>query len=266
MGAVETIRTAVAGALEGLLPLPERSAKPRAVGVTHVVDPGLTRVEAEGLMEIAAPHVDIVRLGWGSALVTGALEAKLAVYREHDVAPMFGGTLTELAWRHGRIGALKDALLRLGIEHVEVSEGTLDVPTADKCRLIAELDQDFTVFVEVGSKDGRLAPSSELWVRQAAEAMEAGAHAIVCEGRVSGDAGLYWPDGSIRDELIAALVGEAGIERLIFEAPRRSQQAWLVRHFGPDVNLGNVLPWDLIAVESLRLGLLSDTLTRFHGA
>ena len=103
------------------------------------------------------------------------------------------------------------------------------------------------MFVEVGSKDGRLAPACELWVRQASEALDAGAHSIVCEGRVSGDAGLYWPDGSIRDELVEALVGAAGLERLIFEAPRRSQQAWLVRHFGPDVGLGNILPHDLIA-------------------
>jgi phosphosulfolactate synthase len=179
---------------------------------------------------------------------------------------MLGGTLTELAWRHNRVDALKETLQGLGIRHVEVSEGTLDLPPGEKRRLVSDLARQFTVFVEVGSKDGRLAPTPELWIRQAAEALEAGAHAIVCEGRVSGDAGLYWPDGSIRDELIAALVGEAGIERLIFEAPRRSQQAWLVRHFGPDVNLGNVLPWDLIAVESLRLGLRSDTLTRFHGA
>jgi phosphosulfolactate synthase len=264
MGAVETIRTAVAGALEGLLPLPERSAKPRAVGVTHVVDPGMTRVEAEGLMEIAAPHVDVVRLGWGSALVTGALEAKLAVYREHDVAPMLGGTLTELAYAHARVEALREALVALGIRHVEVSEGTLDMPAGEKRRLIRGLCEDFTVFVEVGSKDGRLAPSGAAWVRQAVDALEAGAAAVVCEGRVSGDAGLYWPDGSIRDELVGALVAACGVERLIFEAPRRSQQAWLVRHFGSDVNLGNVLPWDLIAVESLRLGLRSDTLTRFH--
>ena len=159
---------------------------------------------------------------------------------------------------------LVPALQRLGIGHVEVSEGTLDLPPADKRRLIAELATEFVVFVEVGSKDGRLAPSGDLWIRQASEALEAGAQAIVCEGRVSGDAGLYWPDGSIRDELVEALVGAAGVERLIFEAPRRMQQAWLVRHFGPDVNLGNVLPHDLIAVESLRLGLRSDTLTRFH--
>ena len=109
-------------------------------------------------MELAAAHVDVVRLGWGSAMVTQALEAKLATYLEHDVAPMLGGTLTELAWRHGRIDQLREALLRLGIAHVEVSEGTLDLPIDDKRRLIQTLDEDFTVFVEVGSKDGRLAP------------------------------------------------------------------------------------------------------------
>jgi len=255
----------MATGLDGLIPLPARAAKPRVTGVTHVVDPGLSRNDAQGLMELAAPHIDVVRLGWGSALITGALEAKLSVYRDHGVAPMLGGTLTELAWRHGRIDQLREALTRLDIHHVEVSEGTLDLPKDDKAKLISGLNQDFTVFVEIGSKDGRLAPASELWVRQASEAMEAGAHAIVCEGRVSGDAGLYWPDGSIRDELVQALVDETGVDRLIFEAPRRTQQAWLVRHFGPDVGLGNILPADIIGVESLRLGLRSDTLTRFHG-
>src|SRR3954468_11863885 len=145
------MRTSLVAGLEGLIPLPERSGKPRTVGVTHVVDPGLTRVEAAGLMELAAAHVDIVRLGWGSALVTGALEEKLAVYRDHDVSPMLGGTLTELAWRHGRIAELREALLRLDIRHVEVSEGTLDLPVEDKRGLIKELGEDFTVFVEVGS-------------------------------------------------------------------------------------------------------------------
>jgi len=96
------------------------------------------------------------------------------------------------------------------------------------------------------------------------DAIDAGAAAVICEGRMSGDSGLYLPDGSIRDELVDALITAAGPQRLIFEAPRRSQQAWLIRHLGPDVNLGNVLPGDVIAVESLRLGLRSDTLTRFH--
>src|ERR1044072_14141 len=205
MGAVETIRTAVAGALEGLLPLPERSAKPRAVGVTHVVDPGMTRVEAEGLMEIAAQHVAVVRLGWGSALVTGAPEAKLAVYREHDVAPMPGGTLTEPAYAHARVEALREALVALGIRHVEVSEGTLDMPVGEKRRLIRGLCEGFTVFVEGGRKDGGAAA------------------AVVGAGRVRADAVFCWPVGSIRDERVGSLVAPCGVERLIFEAPRRSQ-------------------------------------------
>src|SRR3954464_3744893 len=96
--AMDKVRDSVPAALEGLIPLPERARKPRVAGVTHVVDPGLTRVEAAGLMELAADHVDVIRLGWGSALVTGALEGKLATYLEHGVAPMLGGTLTELAW------------------------------------------------------------------------------------------------------------------------------------------------------------------------
>lgn len=229
-----------------------------------MVDTGLSRVEAEGLMELAAAHIDVVRLGWGSALVTGALRGKLAAYRRAGVTTMLGGTLTELAWAHGRVEALIEALHELGVTHVEVSEGTLDLPAADKRRLVADLARHFTVFVEVGSKDGRLAADGAVWVRQIAEALDAGAAAVVCEGRVSGDSGLYWPDGSVRDELVDTLVSAAGPQRLIFEAPRRAQQAWLIRHLGPDVNLGNVLPGDVIGVESLRLGLRSDTLTRFH--
>jgi phosphosulfolactate synthase len=228
------------------------------------VDTGLSRVEAEGLMDLAAAHIDVVRLGWGSALITGGLRAKLDVYRRAGVSPMLGGTLTELAWAHRRIDELKAALRELDIRHVEVSAGTLDLPVEDKRRLVADLAAEFTVFVEVGTKDGRLAADAGEWVRQTMDAIDAGAAAVVCEGRVSGDSGLYWPDGSIRDELVDAMITAAGPQRLIFEAPRRSQQAWLIRHLGPDVNLGNVLPGDVIAVESLRLGLRSDTLTRFH--
>ena len=215
-------------------------------------------------MDLAAAHIDVVRLGWGSALITGGLRGKLDVYRRAGVPPMLGGTLTELAWAHRRIDAMKAALRELDIRHVEVSAGTLDLPVDEKRRLVGDLAAEFTVFVEVGTKDGRLAADAGEWVRQMMDALDAGAAAVVCEGRVSGDSGLYWPDGSIRDELVDALITAAGAQRLIFEAPRRSQQAWLIRHLGSDVNLGNILPGDVIAVESLRLGLRSDTLTRFH--
>jgi phosphosulfolactate synthase len=254
----------VSAILEGLLPLPERSAKPRSRGITHVVDGGLSRLEAEGLMELAADHVDLVRLGWGSALVTAGLERKLDVYRANAVAPMLGGTLTELVWRHGRVEAFTDALQALGVRHVEVASGTLDIPPDALAELIAGFAPRHTVFVEIGAKDAGHTPEPRVWVEEAESALAAGAAAVVCEGRVSGDAGLYDGDGAVREALVETLVAAVGAERLIFEAPRRAQQAWFVRRFGPDVNLGNVLPGDVISLESLRRGLRSDTLTAFH--
>ena len=257
MGAVTPI-------LDGLVPLPGRAAKPRTAGLTHVVDGGLSRLDAEGLMEVAAAHVDLVRLGWGSALVTQGLSGKLEVYRAHGVAPMLGGTLTELVWHHDRLGAFVDALRALGIRHVEVASGTIDIPPVALRELVAALVPGHTVFVEVGAKDAEHTPDPGAWVREADAALEAGAAAVICEGRVSGDAGLYGAEGEVRETLVEALVAAVGIERLIFEAPRRSQQAWFIRRFGPDVNLGNVLPGDVISLESLRRGLRSDTLTAFH--
>ena len=260
MGAVETIRTAVAGALEGLLPLPERSAKPRAVGVTHVVDPGMTRVEAEGLMEIAAPHVDVVRLGWGSALVTGALEAKLAVYREHDVAPMLGGTLTELAWLEGRVDELRGWLDTLGIDRIEVSSGVVAIPPEAKLELIATLSRDRVVYAEVGEKDPDALLAPYRWVELITDALSAGATQVVCEGRGSGDAGIYRRDGEPRTGLVDEICHAIDPAKLIFEAPHRAQQAWLIKAIGPDVNLGNIPPHEVIPLETLRLGLRGDTL------
>jgi phosphosulfolactate synthase len=254
----------VTAILEGLVPLPARSIKPRSLGLTHVVDVGLSRLEAEGLMELAAAHVDVVRLGWGSAVVTAGLERKLDVYRAHGVAPMFGGTLTELVWRHGRVERFVEALKLLGIRHIEVASGTLDIPMSDMTELIAGFAPGHTVFAEVGAKESGRTPDPGAWVDSAASALEAGAGAVILEGRVSGDAGLYDERGAVREALVEALVDGVGVERLIFEAPRRSQQAWFVRRFGPDVNLGNVLPGDVISLESLRRGLRSDTLMAFH--
>jgi phosphosulfolactate synthase len=215
-------------------------------------------------MELAAEHVDVVRLGWGSALVTGGLERKLAAYRDAGVAPMLGGTLTELAFAHGRVEELVRALQTLGIAHVEVSEGTLDFPGTGKTDLIARLATEFTVFAEVGSKDDRFPESTGAWEREVTAALAAGATAVILEARVDGDRGIYRPDGTIREKLVDALVAAAGAERLIFEAPRRPQQIWLIHLLGADVNLGNVLPDDVIGLESLRLGLRAGTLTHFH--
>jgi phosphosulfolactate synthase len=246
------------------LELPQRQPKPRDRGLTHVIDTGLTTVEAEGLMASAADYVDMVRLGWGSAYVTRDLQDKIGRYRSAGVPVMLGGTLTELVWLRGQVGELRSWLKDLGIEHVEVSSGVVQIPSEEKAALIRDLASDFLVFAEVGEKDPNALMAPYRWVELIKEALAAGAQKVICEGRASGDAGMYRPDGEARTGLIDEIAHEVDPERLIFEAPKKHQQVWFIEHFGPDVNLGNVLPQDVISLETLRVGLRADTLRLFH--
>lgn len=247
------------------LELPERPPKPRERGITHVIDAGLSTFAADGLMAAAADYVDLVRLGWGSAYVTRDLAEKVDRYRGHGVPVMLGGTLTELAWLHGKIDELTGWLRELEIAHVEVSSGTVAIPPEEKTALIRTLAGEFEVFAEVGEKDPRALLAPYRWVTMIREALDAGAHRVVCEGRATGDAGMYRPDGEPRTGLIDEVVHEVDAERLIFEAPRKDQQVWFIEHMGTNVNLGNVRPDDVISLETLRLGLRADTLNLLHG-
>jgi phosphosulfolactate synthase len=247
------------------LDLPERPPKPREEGVTHVIDTGLSAFEAEGLMAMAAEYVDLVRLGWGSAYVTRDVRKKIDCYRSAGVPAMLGGTLTELAWLHGRVDDLAAWLDELGIEHVEVSSGTVEIPAEEKLAMIRQLAERFTVFAEVGEKDPNALLAPYRWVQLIGDALEAGASKVVCEGRATGDAGMYRPNGEPREGLIDEIVHEVPAARLIFEAPLKHQQVWFIQHFGPAVNVGNVMPADVISLETLRVGLRADTLKLFHG-
>jgi phosphosulfolactate synthase len=246
------------------LDLPARPEKPRGRGVTHVIDTGLTTGQAAGLMASAADYVDLVRLGWGSAYVTKDLREKLDAYRAAGVPVMLGGTLTEIAWLRRRIDPLAEWLRELGIEHVEVSSGTVEIPLDQKLALIERLADRFTVFAEVGEKDPAAIMAPYRWVELIRTALDAGATQVICEGRATGDAGMYRPDGEARTGLIDEIVHSVELDRLIFEAPKKHQQVWFIQHYGPDVNLGNVLPQDVISLETLRLGLRADTLKLFH--
>lgn len=250
--------------LPDFLDLPSRSPKPRSQGVTHVIDPGLSARDAEGLMESVEPYVDLVRLGWGSSYVSRELRRKLDIYRAHDVPTMLGGTLTELAWLHGKLDALRRWLDELGIEHVEVSSGVVPMPPEEKAELIASLARDRTVFAEIGEKDPRALMAPYRWVALIREALEAGAEKVVCEGRADGSAGVFRPDGEVRTGLVDEIVHEIDIHRLIFEAPQRHQQIYFIERHGTDVNLGNIDPHDLISLETLRVGLRADTLLLLH--
>jgi len=232
--------------MRDLLNLPERSAKPRSHGVTHVIDRGLSIAEIEGMIEVAGEYVDIVKLGWGTALATGNLQAKLDAYRSYGVPVVLGGTLTELAISRGRFDELIAWVHDLGLEHFEISDGTIDLEHERKLELIAALAEEFTVLSEVGSKDdtGAITPP---WK-------------VIAEGREAGTAGIFRPSGEVREGLIGEIVHEIAPDQIMFDAPRKDQQVWFVRRFGPEVNLSNVPVGEVLALETLRLGLRSDTL------
>jgi len=241
------------------LELPERSAKPRERGITHVLDRGLSLAEVDGLVEVAGGSVDIVKLGWGTAVVTGNLGPKLARYRAHGLTVVLGGTLTEVALRQGRIEGLIAWLHELGLDHVEVSDGTVVLSAAEKRALITRLAREFTVLSEVGSKDAQMIMAPYRWVEEIEAELVAGAWKVIAEARETGTAGIYRPDGEVRMGLIDEIAHAIDPDRMIFEAPRKQQQAYFLHRFGSNCNLGNIAPNDVLSLETLRLGLRSDT-------
>ena len=180
------------------LDLPARSVKPREQGITHVLDKGLSVAEVDGLVEVAGDSVDIVKLGWGTALATGNLEPKLERYRAHGIPVVLGGTLTELVIQQDKVDELVAWLDELGIRHVEVSDGTITLEAEHKRELIARLAERFTVLSEVGSKDAAHVMAPYRWVEQIQGELEAGAWKVICEARESGTAGIARLDGELR--------------------------------------------------------------------
>jgi phosphosulfolactate synthase len=248
----------------GLFPMPERAAKPRTSGLTHVLDSGLGPLEVESLLAVGAAHIDLVRLGWGSALVTECLQRKLDLYRAARIPVMLGGTLTELAWAHDCVDTLVARVQELGIDRIEVSSGTIPIPPDDKARLIETLAARMTVYAEVGEKDPDAIMAPYAWVSLIRQAFDAGAELVVCEGRASGTAGLYRGTSELRTGLVEEIAHEIGLDRLVFEAPLHHQQTWLINRFGPEINLGNIPTTAIVSLESLRLGLRSETVAKLH--
>jgi phosphosulfolactate synthase len=246
-------------AMTSFLDLPARSSKPREHGITHVLDRGLSVAEVDGLMEVTGDSVDVVKLGWGTAPVTGNLTAKLERYAAHGVPVVLGGTLTEIALRQGRIDGLVAYLRELGLRHVEVSDGTITLEQSAKCELIERLAREFVVFSEVGSKDAEQIMAPYRWVEQIQAELRAGAWKVITEAREGGNAGIYRADGEVRMGLIDEIVHAVSPEVLVFEAPRKEQQVWFLRRFGIECNLGNISPDDVLSLETLRLGLRADT-------
>ena len=238
-----------------------RTSKPRRCGITHIIDKGTPVAGMEALLKAHGALVDVWKFGFGTAYVDGAVASKVEILRAHEVKACPGGTLLEAAWWQGRSEEFFEWAGRLGFGCVEVSRGATGLPPASKLDLIAAArGRGFEVFAEVGSKDPREPALAGEWLEEARRDLEGGACWLIAEGRESGTVGLYNADGSVRTDLVDALerLGEAA--PVVYEAPRREQQAWLVNHLGANVNLANIAPDEVLGVEALRHGLRSDTL------
>ena len=230
-------------------------------GLTHVIDKGLGPRAWEDVLDVAGDHISIVKLGWGTAAVTKNLQRKLDVLREKPV--VIGGTFFEVVYARDELDGYKRWLGELGLTHVEISDGTVDIPRERKLELIADFARDFTVLSEVGSKDSSVEYSAEEWVRWLNEELAAGAWKVITEAREGGTAGIFDSSGGMRTELIGEIAAEVGPENVVFEAPSKAAQTWFITQFGASVNLGNIPPDEVIALTTLRYGLRGDTLKQF---
>ena len=229
-----------------------------------MLDKGVDPATARAVLAAGGEFVDIWKIGWGTAYIDKALPEKLDLLAAYDVSACLGGTLLELAWLQGRSVECLDWASALGCPCVEVSRGTAEMSPAEKHRLIATAAERFIVYAEVGSKRPDAHADPQEWADEAAADLAAGAAMIIAEGRESGTVGIYHPSGEVRRDIIDALVSTVGVGSVLFEAPRKSQQAWFVRTLGSNVNLGNVALDEVVAVETLRLGLRADTISVAH--
>jgi len=241
------------------LDLPERAAKPRRLGLTHVLDKGMTTPALEALLVQAGDYIDVVKIGWGIGYVDPTLKGRVALCHSAGIVVSLGGTLLEVAVAQGRLTELRRWAEHLELDAVEVSNGLQGLAREEKTALVRELAGDFIVLAEVGAKAGEVPVVADQWLAEMEGDLAAGARWVIAEGRESGTVGLYHADGSVREDLVDVVASRLGLDQVIFEAPRKSQQAWFINHLGVDVSLGNIAPEEILPLETLRLGLRADT-------
>jgi len=243
--------------------LPERPAKPRNSGLTMVMDKGLSIREAEDFMSVGSEYTDFVKLGFGTSVITPGLKKKIRIYKEAGVVPYFGGTLFEAFVIRDMFREFIKYLDKYEIDLVEVSDGSYDIEHKKKLEYIKILSKRGTVISEVGSKKKEVVYSPDEWVALMKSELEAGSVKVIAEARESGTTGIYNEDGSINSKIIGAISEHVKLDNVIWEAPLKAQQAWFIKHFGANINLGNIAPYEIIPLETLRLGLRGDTFFQF---
>lgn len=243
--------------------LPQRESKPRTKGIAMVMDKGLSVEEARNLISAAGHLIDYVKLGFGTSIATNGLREKINLYRESGISVYTGGTLFEAFLVRDMFDEYRDLMNKYDIQTIEVSDGSIHIDHQLKCDYISKLAEEFTVLSEVGSKNAGIELDDSEWINQMSTELAAGSKIVIAEARESGTVGIYGKDGSANTDLIDKIHDNIPENKILWEAPHKSQQAWFIRHFGPQVNLGNIAPTEIIALETLRLGLRGDTFFEF---
>lgn len=250
--------------MKTILPfIPDRPSKPRNSGLTMVMDKGLSIREAEDFMSVGSEYTDFVKLGFGTSLITPGFENKVKIYKQAGCIPYFGGTLFEAFVIRNMFREYIGFLDKYEIDLVEVSDGSYDIEHKKKLEYIRALAKRGTVISEVGSKKKDIIYSPDEWVTMMKSELDAGSKKVIAEARESGTIGIYNDDGSINTPLIKEISEHVKLDNVIWEAPLKAQQAWFIKHFGSNVNLGNIAPSEIIPLETLRLGLRGDTFFQF---
>jgi phosphosulfolactate synthase len=243
--------------------LPDRPSKPRNSGITMVMDKGLSLREAEDFLSVGRKYTDFVKLGFGTSLVTPGFSKKISLYKKAGVIPYFGGTLFEAFVIRDMFKEYVRFLDKYKIDLVEVSDGSYDIEPEHKLEYIRKLAKHRVVISEVGSKKKEVVYTPGQWVAMMKAELDAGSVKVIAEARESGTTGIYNEDGSVNNKIISAISEHVKLDNVIWEAPMKSQQAWFIKNFGANVNLGNIAPNEIIPLESLRLGLRGDTFFQF---
>lgn len=239
--------------------IPVRTPKPRANGITMIMDKGLSVVEAQNLVSVGSPHIDIIKLGFGTAFVTPNLRQKIEVYQKAGIPVYFGGTLFEAFLVRNQFDGYINMMRDFGVEHVEVSDGSVTIPHAEKCGYIEKLTKFGTVLSEVGSKDAEHIIPPYKWIELMKAELEAGSSYVIAEAREAGTVGIYRGTGEVREGLVQEILTQIPAEKIIWEAPQKDQQLYFLELIGCNVNLGNIAPTEIIPLEAMRIGLRGDT-------
>lgn len=239
--------------------IPDRTQKPRTYGLTMVMDKGLSINETRNFLDIAGPHVDIVKLGFGTSFVTPNLKEKIKVYQTYNMPIYFGGTLFEAFLIRNQVDDYIDVCKEFGIQYMEVSDGSITIPHSEKCGYIEKLTKYGTVLSEVGSKDATHIMPPYKWIELMRSELEAGSTYVIAEAREAGNVGIYRGSGEVREGLVQEILTQIPEEKIIWEAPQKAQQLYFFELIGCNVNLGNIAPAEVIPMEAMRVGLRGDT-------